>query len=124
MSEPSRFADHATQALRALEADTIPPDLQLTIEQRILDDNEIVDRYVVTLSNGTASVATGDTQADVVISQDVQTAQAIQSGSTHAQTAYLTGRLTIDGDVEKLLTYGPQLKSLVVAMGERKFGDA
>lgn len=124
MSEPSRFADHAAQALRSIDANTISSDLQLTIEQRILDGDEIVDRYSVTLANGQASIARDDVDADIVISQDAATAQAIQAGETHAQTAYLTGRLTIDGDVDKLLAHGPALQSIVSAMGQHPDGDA
>ena len=124
MSEPSRFADHASQALRSIDANTISSDLQLTIEQRILDGDEIVDRYSVTLANGQASIARDDVDADIVISQDAATAQAIQAGETHAQTAYLTGRLTIDGDVDKLLAHGPALQSIVSAMGQHPHGDA
>ena len=60
--------------------------------------------------------ASDDVDADIVISQDVETAAALRAGTTHAQTAYLTGRLTIDGDVDKLLHYGPALQAIVSAL--------
>ncbi len=115
-----QFADHATDALREVDANAIPDELDLTIEQRILDGDDVADRYVVIFSGGTVRVGpTEDTTADIVISQDVETARAIQSGTTNAQSAYLTGRLTIDGDVDKLLSCGASLQTIVAAMEPR-----
>ena len=124
MPENSPFADHTAQTLHAIDDGVIPRELHLTIEQRILDGDELVDGYVVMLQNGEALIASDATTPDVVISQDLDTAKAIQAGHTNAQTAYLTGRLTIDGDVDKLLASGPALQAIVEAMGQRAPGDA
>lgn len=124
MPENSPFADHTAQTLRSIDAGTIPADLELTIEQRILDGGQTVDSYVVTLRNGQAAIHTDVESVDVVISQDLDTARAIQAGQTNAQTAYLTGKLTVDGDVDKLLASGPALQSVVKAMGQLTPGDA
>ena len=58
----------------------------------------------------------------MVISQDVETAMALKSGAVQAQTAYLTGRLTIDGNVDKLLAHGPALQAIVAALSPPKSG--
>ena len=124
MPENSPFADHTAQTLRSIDAGTIPADLDLTIEQRILDGEQTIDSYVVTLRNGEAVIEPVAQSVDVVISQDLDTAKAIQAGHTNAQTAYLTGKLTVDGDVDKLLASGPALQSVVKAIGQRPPGDA
>jgi len=122
MPEQSRFADHAATILSNLSPDSIPSDLALTIEQRILDGDHVIDSYTVEVRNGVAAVVEG-VEPDVVISQDQETATALRAGECHAQEAYLTGRLTIDGDVDKLLESGPALQAIVKTMGQSS-GDA
>ena len=117
MDDVTTFAEHTAAALARIEPGTFPDDADFTIEQRILDGGEIAHRYTVELANGKATLIEGVAdRADIVISQDVETAAALRAGTTHAQTAYLTGRLTIDGDVDKLLHYGPALQAIVSAL--------
>jgi hypothetical protein len=37
----------------------------------------------------------------------------LRLGEIHAQRAFLTGRLSIDGDIDKLLNHGALLSSLL-----------
>lgn len=119
MTEDYRFADHTEDRLASLDPGSIPDDLDLVIEQRILDGDAVVERYAVALQNGLAEIASDDRASDIVISQDLETARSIQSGASSAQTAYLTGRLTIDGDVDKLLATGPALQSVLAEIAPR-----
>ena len=119
MTEDYRFADHTEDRLASLDPGSIPDDLDLVIEQRILDGDAVVERYAVALQNGLAEIASDDRASAIVISQDLETARSIQSGASSAQTAYLTGRLTIDGDVDKLLATGPALQSVLAEIAPR-----
>ena len=125
MTEQTPFVSHTAAVLGGVEAESIPVELDLVIEQRVLDGDDEVDRYVVIFHNGAVAVdATADTQPDIVISQDLETAEAIRAGTANAQTAYLTGRLTIDGDVDKLLSVGASLQHIVTAIEPRSPDDA
>ncbi len=117
MTSNGSFVSHTETRLSELADDAIPSDLAMTIEQRITDGDEIVERYWVTLANGTATVsADGSAQPDVVITQDVETAAALRAGTAHAQGAFLTGRLSIDGDIEALLTNASALEAVLRAL--------
>lgn len=116
MAEESRLSEHVAATLGKLNADVVPNDIDVVIEQRVLDSGGVVNTYFVVLRDGTATIADGDQLPDITISQDRETAHAIRAGHTNAQTAYLTGRLTIDGDVDKLLAVGPALQSIVAHM--------
>ena len=124
MSEQSPFADHTIRSLGVVDDAAIPDDLDLVIEQRIIDEDKLVEQYWVVVRDGAAAVGFDSVDADIVISQDPETARDIQAGTTNAQSAYLTGRLTIDGDVDKLLSVGPALQSIVAAMTPTSLDDA
>ncbi len=124
MSEQSPFADHTIRSLGVVDDAAIPDDLDLVIEQRIIDEDKLVEQYWVVVRDGAATVGFDSVDADIVISQDPETARDIQAGTTNAQSAYLTGRLTIDGDVDKLLSVGPALQSIVAAMTPTSLDDA
>lgn len=124
MSEQSPFADHTARSLERIDDTAIPDDLDLVIEQRIVEAGNVVEQYWVVFRGGAASVRAEALDTDIVISQDPETAHAIQAGTSNAQTAYLTGRLTIDGDVDKLLTVGPGLQSIVAVLAPTTRDDA
>lgn len=124
MSEQSPFADHTARSLERIDDTAIPDDLDLVIEQRIVEAGNVVEQYWVVFRDGAASVRAEALDPDIVISQDPETAHAIQAGTSNAQTAYLTGRLTIDGDVDKLLTVGPGLQSIVAVLAPTTRDDA
>jgi len=111
------FSISATAALNSIEPTSIPEGLSVVLEQQVLDADEVVERFHVIVDGGEITVAEGPaTNPDLVIRQDRDTAESIRSGTGHAQTAFLTGRLTIDGDIDKLLAIGPALADLLSAV--------
>lgn len=114
----SDHADAARNALERLDGDDRLAGINLTIEQIIAAEGvggtTPEETYHVQIANGSVTVVDGPAVApDLTISQNTETAAALRSGSVHAQTAFLTGRLTIDGDVDKLLEYGELLANLL-----------
>ncbi len=110
------YAAHTARAIAFVDGSQIGEDVDLTIEQLITEHGATVGHYHLVLRSGIASVHSGPAQTpDVTIKQDAATAQALRDGSLHAQGAFLTGRLSVDGDVAKLIEHGPLLGSLLAA---------
>lgn len=108
------YASHTAKMLATLDAAAVPTDVQLTIEQQVTSGDVVIDHFHVRLADGTATISDGPAaSADVIIRQDEATARALRSGEIHAQRAFLTGRLFIDGDIDKLLAHGELLSSLL-----------
>ena len=108
------FASYASTSLAHLRDDDRLDGIDLTIEQRILDGDEVVACYHVVLGASGVRVVDGPAErADVAIEQDTDTALALRSGALHAQSAFLTGRLTVRGDVQKLVEHGAILSELL-----------
>lgn len=113
-----QFGTHAASALANLDTSNIDPDVHVVLEQQVLSGDEIIDHYHVVVANGSVSVEPGPADnADVILRQSADTAQALRDGSLHAQAAFLTGRLSIDGDVNRLLEHGPLLAQLLSSSG-------
>jgi len=124
MTSETHFVEHTRQRLAAIDEAALPEDLSLVIEQRITDGAVTKECFHVSLDSGVMTVTDGPaTNADIVISQDEETARGIRAGNTHAQTAFLTGRLTIDGDVDALLQNAAVLQQLLGAIASHS-GDA
>ncbi len=51
----------------------------------------------------------GDDEAEVTLSADADTFQAILSGDLNATSAFMTGKLTVDGDMGKAMQLGAAL---------------
>jgi len=110
----NQFGSHAAAALAELDAAAIPDDVRMVLEQRITSDGETVDQYHVRIADGVVQVEDGPaTDPDVILRQDAGTAEALQDGRLHAQQAFLTGRLSIEGDIDRLLEHGPLLAQLL-----------
>ena len=110
----SEFGGHATTALAGIDTTAIAPDVEFVLEQQVTDAGEIVDQYHVVVANGSVDVIAGAApNADVILKQDADTARALRDGTLHAQNAFLTGRLSIDGDINGLLKHGPLLAQLL-----------
>ena len=62
---------------------------------------EITDAgtWKVDVDDGTVKVTEGDGDADVIIRASKETFDAIASGRQSPTTAYMTGKLKLDGDV-------------------------
>ena len=108
------YGQHTADAISKLDTSAVPKDVSLTLEQVITSGKDVVGHYHLVLKDGTAGVHPGAaTKPDITIRQDAQTAQALRDGELHAQGAFLTGRLAIEGDMDKLLEYGPLLSELL-----------
>ncbi len=108
------YAQRTADALAERDMSVVSHDVALTIEQVITEDGAVVGHYHLTISDGAALVHSGaPTAADITIRQDAETAQALRDGTLHAQGAFLTGRLSVDGDINKLLEHGPLLAQLL-----------
>jgi putative sterol carrier protein len=62
-------------------------------------DIEGVGLWTVTVDDGTVSVAEGAGAADCTISASEETLVKIATGEANATTAYMTGKLKIQGDM-------------------------
>lgn len=62
-------------------------------------DIEGVGQWTVTVDDGTVSVAEGAGAADCTISASEETLVKIATGEANATTAYMTGKLKIQGDM-------------------------
>lgn len=57
----------------------------------------------------TDGVRAGDDDTDVTLSADVDTFQAILDGSLNPTTAFMTGKLSLDGDMATAIKLGAEL---------------
>ncbi len=107
------FADHTAAALERLDPTVDLDGVDLVIEQHVThDDGDEV--WHLRITDGRVASVTGPAErADVTLRQDAATAKALRDGSVHAQHAFLTGRLVIDGDISKLLAHGDLLATLL-----------
>lgn len=55
------------------------------------------------------TVREGDEDADVTLTADAETFQEILSGELNSTTAFMTGKLTVDGDMGKAMALGSVL---------------
>lgn len=108
------FAAHAAAATHHLDGDPRLEDADLVIEQRIGEPDALESNYHLILRRGSLKVIDGPAPgADVTITQDATTARAVRDGALHAQQAFLTGRLSVDGDIAKLLRHADLLSSVL-----------
>jgi len=114
-----QFSAHAASTLADVDTSQIPDDIRIVLEQQVTDGEAVVDRYHVIVADGSVRVDQDPAEgADVILRQDVATAQALREGSLHAQQAFLTGRLSIEGDIDGLLEHGPLLAILLSATSD------
>jgi putative sterol carrier protein len=80
--------------------------VSLVVQQTVTDGPEGDASWHVVVDDGTARVVPGDApSADVTFRQTYETAAAINQGRLSAQTAFMTGRLRVGGDVELLMAH-------------------
>lgn len=110
----AEFGNHTADVLAHLADGDVPIDARFIIDQQVTADDAVVEEFRVRIADGSAAVTDIDGEpADITIRQDIDTARALRSGEIHAQRAFLTGRLSIDGNIDKLLEHGPLLTSLL-----------
>lgn len=92
----------------------VTADIDLTVEQHIGDgDDEFV--YHLVFDHGSTSVRPGPAENPTVrFRQDRETAVAIARGELSAQRAFMSGRLQVGGDVQRLV----ENSQVLVALGD------
>ena len=74
-------------------------------------------RYYVRIRDGSASIEIGTVdKPDVAVTVDYATACAISKGEMNIQTAFFSGKLTVDGNIAKLITQQRHIASLADAV--------
>lgn len=88
--------------------------VQLTIQQVINNVPEQGEaRYWTEINDGTIAGGVGDApNADVTITQDYETAAALNRGDLNAQAAFMQGKLKVTGNMGKLLQHQGVLQSM------------
>ncbi len=99
---PDQWFDELDAAARGTH---VAGDLRLVIQQVVPDGPDgaaIV--YSVSVADGAITVRRGRADApDVTFTQDRATAEAIHRGELSAQTAFIEGRLRLDGDLRAVI---------------------
>ena len=74
--------------------------------------------YYLSASGGVASMAIGDLEdADVTVKQLYDTATAISKGDLNTQTAFITGKLKVSGNLAKLMMHQSAIQQWGAAVG-------
>ena len=87
---------------------------QVKLQQVVTDAPDLGEvKYYFTIDGGTAAVALGEiSDAEATISQNYETAVAINKQELNAQNAFMQGKLKISGNMMKLM----QLQGVFTAM--------
>ncbi len=79
---------------------------ELAIQFRTTDAPEGDIDYYMTTSQGTAHLSMGTLEdPDVTIVQNYETATAISQGELNTQTAFMTGKIKVSGNLAKLMMH-------------------
>ena len=85
----------------------------MKLQQVVTDAPDGEAKYYFTLDGGAAEVSLGEIQdADATITQNYETAVAINKMELNAQNAFMQGKLKISGNMMKLM----QLQGVFTAM--------
>ena len=108
------WAKEMTNALNASEEfKSAASGQQTKLQQVVSDAPEGESKYYFTLDNGSAEVGLGEVaDADATITQNYETAVAINKTELNAQQAFMQGKLKISGNMMKLM----QLQGVFNAM--------
>jgi putative sterol carrier protein len=73
--------------------------------QQVVTTDDGEKRYWFVISNGEASLGTGDIEGapDATITQDYATAEALSKNELTGVAAYMSGKLRVQGDMMKLM---------------------
>ena len=78
----------------------------LAIQFQVGEDEDSAVNYYLSTTGGAASIALGNVEnADVTVRQSYETACAISKGELDTQTAFMTGRLKVSGNLAKLMMH-------------------
>jgi|SRR5687767_3057374 len=86
------------------ELSEVVGDVRLVLQQVVTDGPEGDIRYAVRIEGGTVTVAPGEAaDADVIVTEDHETAVALHRGELRAPHAFMTGRIRVSGNTQALL---------------------
>jgi putative sterol carrier protein len=88
----------ARQFFESLEA-RVDPSRLAGINQSYLFDIDGAGRWLVDIRDGKLSVSEGGERADVTIRATRETFERVVEGRQSATTAYMTGKIKVDGDL-------------------------
>jgi putative sterol carrier protein len=75
--------------------------------------------YFLATSDGTASLSLGEVEApDVTVKQAYDTATAISKGEMNTQTAFMTGKLKVSGNLAKLMQHQSAIQQWGAAVSD------
>lgn len=78
----------------------------LTIQFKTSDTPQGEVDYYLATSGGNANLELGEAaDPDVTVSQDYETASAISKGDLNTQTAFMTGKIKVSGNLAKLMMH-------------------
>lgn len=79
--------------------------IHVTLQQTVTDGDDAVAWHVV-LDDGAVTLRVGAVESpDIAFSCDRATAEAVREGRESASTAFISGRLRIDGSADALLEH-------------------
>lgn len=91
----------------------------LAIQFETEDGPDGAVNYYLSASGGVASMALGDLEtADVTVKQSYDTAAAISKGELNTQTAFMTGKLKVSGNLAKLMMHQSAIQQWGAAVSE------
>lgn len=75
--------------------------------------------YYLSATGGEALMAIGELESpDVTVKQSYDTASAISKGELNTQTAFMTGKLKVSGNLAKLMMHQPAIQQWSAAVGQ------
>ena len=87
------------------------------VEHEVTGLPEGTVRYHIAFDRGSARLRPGAAaDPDACFTEDVETAVAVSSGAINAQSAFMSGRLRIRGDMDKLIAAQRAIEALDVAL--------
>ena len=91
----------------------------LGIQFEVEDGPDGGANYYLSASGGSAVMALGDLDnADVTVKQSYDTAVAIFKGELNTQTAFMTGKLKVSGNLAKLMMHQNVIQQWGAAVGD------
>ena len=114
------WASEVTAALNAHEGfSNAIGTADLTIQFNTADAPDGDIDYYLQSTGGTTALGVGSTEgADVTVKQSYETAAAISKGELNTQTAFMTGKLKVSGNLAKLMMHQGAIQQWSAAVSD------